>query len=36
MKENRSKNKSKVAITMADKRDFKTKVVTRDKEGCYI
>ena len=32
----KKKKKSKVAILIMDKVDFKTKAVTRDKEGHYI
>ena len=34
--ENGNKNKARVAILIPDKIDFKTKMVTRDKEGHYI
>ena len=30
------KNKAEIAFLVSDKRDFKTKFVTRDKEGYYI
>ena len=33
---NRNNNKVGVAIVMSDKIDFKTKAVTKDKEGHYI
>ena len=33
---NRNQKKTGVAILLSDKIDFKTKTVTRDKEGHYI
>ena len=33
---NRNKDKAGVAILISDKIDFKTKTITRDKEGYYI
>ena len=33
---NGNKKKAGVAIVLSDKRDFKTKTITRDKEGHYI
>ena len=33
---NGSQKKARVAIFVSDKIDFKTKTVTRDKEGHYI
>ena len=33
---NRNQKKAVVAILVSDKRDFKIKTVTRDKEGHYI
>ena len=33
---NRNNNKTRVAIFISDKIDFKTKVIMKDKEGHYI